>query len=77
MQEVRFYIPLQNVHYIDKLSTSYEHKANIKHDVIKRPRPMCPRTKSLGRRVPLSNPPLDVPSLTYVSRPWTASKYLS
>ena len=37
------------------------------------PRPMRPRPKILGCCAPLTKPPLDIVSLTDVSRPWTAS----
>jgi hypothetical protein len=37
------------------------------------PRPMCPRPKILGCCAPGTKRPLDIVSLTDVSRPWTAS----
>ena len=37
------------------------------------PRPMCPRPKILGCCAPWTKCPLDIVSLTNVSRPWTAS----
>ena len=37
------------------------------------PRPMCPRLKILGCCAPGTKRPLDIVSLTNVSRPWTAS----
>ncbi len=37
------------------------------------PRPMCPRPKILGGCAPWTKRPLDIVSLTDVSRPWTAS----
>ncbi len=36
-------------------------------------RPMCPRPKILGCCAPWTKRPLDIVSLTDVSRPWTAS----
>ncbi len=36
------------------------------------PRPMCPRPKILGCCAPGTKRPLDIVSLTDVSRPWTA-----
>jgi len=38
------------------------------------PRPMCPRPKVLGCCTPWTKCPLDIMSLTDVSRPWTASR---
>ncbi len=37
------------------------------------PRPMCPRPKILGCYAPWTKRPLDIETLTDVSRPWTAS----
>ncbi len=37
------------------------------------PRPMCPRPKILGCCAPGTKRPLDIVSLTDVSRPWTTS----
>jgi hypothetical protein len=37
------------------------------------PRPMCPQPKILGCCAPGTKRPLDIVSLTDVSRPWTAS----
>jgi hypothetical protein len=37
------------------------------------PRPMCPRPKILGCCAPGTKRPLDIVSLTDVSRPWTSS----
>ncbi len=37
------------------------------------PRPMCPRPKIIGCCAPWTKGPLDIVSLTDVSRPWTAS----